>query len=74
MTIGDIGMDFSALVDANPGVKRDLETLQEALTKVRGLRNQGIKPKTYTLASPFQRHRGAEGKRITLSMKPSSAK
>lgn len=57
---------LSLLIEKNPAVKRDLQTLQEALSSIRCLREAGAKSKVYDLASPFERRRSAEALRITV--------
>lgn len=59
-------MDTQAIIDNNPNVKRDQDTLDQALNVVRELRAVGTKPKGYNLVSPFERRRGGEARRVTI--------
>lgn len=59
-------LNVKTVIETNPNVSRDLETLEEALSTIRSLREIGTKPKGYNLASPFERRRSAESVRTTI--------
>lgn len=61
-----IHVDIKSTIEKNPSVKRDLDTLQEALSAIRQLRKQGNQSKSYNLASPFERRRAAEASRTVI--------
>ena len=55
------------LINDNPHAARDIDTLKEALKAIRNLRDMGYKSKSYDLASPFERRRAQESKKIIIN-------
>ncbi|WP_152615702.1 hypothetical protein [Leisingera sp. ANG-M1] len=59
-------LNMKSVIASNPQVERDLHTLEEALSAIRGLRENGTKSKGYDLASPFERRRSLEARRTVV--------
>lgn len=59
--------DITSMIDKNPRAARDKETLEKALEAVKQLRDMGRKSKGYDLASPFERRRSKEARRIVVA-------
>lgn len=55
------------MIEKNPHAARDKETLEKALDAIRALREMGHKTKGYDLASPFERRRAKESRRIVVA-------